>query len=78
MVVVASSRCAWPVDHTPDAGGVVALCGLVRALPLDSVVPRCPGLDLVNRDSVPHAGGSLSFCVLVCVFLFMLSFSSPL
>jgi hypothetical protein len=38
MVAGASSRCAWPVDHTPDAGGVVALCGLGRALPLDSIV----------------------------------------
>jgi hypothetical protein len=27
MVVVSLSRCVWPFDHTPDAGGVV--CGIV-------------------------------------------------
>jgi hypothetical protein len=42
MVAVASSRYAWPVDHTPDAGGVVALCGVVRTLPLDSIVGTVP------------------------------------
>jgi hypothetical protein len=46
MVAVASSRCAWPVDHTLDAGGVVALCGLGRALPLGSVVGTVPRLGL--------------------------------
>jgi hypothetical protein len=46
MVAVASSRCAWPVDHTPDAGGVVALCGLVHTLPLDSVVGTVPRFGL--------------------------------
>jgi hypothetical protein len=46
MVAAVSSRCAWPIDHTPDAGGVGALCGLVRALPLDSVVGTVPRFGL--------------------------------
>jgi hypothetical protein len=46
MVAAASSRCTWPVDHTADAGGVVALCGLGRALPLDPVVGTVPWFGL--------------------------------
>jgi hypothetical protein len=46
MVDVASSRCAWPVDRTLDVGGVVALCGLGRALLLDSVVGTVPRFGL--------------------------------
>jgi hypothetical protein len=78
MVAVVSPRCAWPVNHTPDAGGVVALCGLVRVLLLDSVVGTVPQFWTRLIGTVDYAGGSLSFCVLVCVFLFMPSFSSPL
>jgi hypothetical protein len=42
MAVVASSRCACPFDHTPDAVGAVALCDLGCALPLDSVDGTVP------------------------------------
>jgi hypothetical protein len=77
MVAVASSRYAWPVDHTPDVGGVVALCGLVRALSLDSIVGTVPRFGLVDQYCRLRRRFSLFLCVGVC-FLFMLSFSSSL
>jgi hypothetical protein len=43
MVVVVLSCCACPFDHTPNAGGVMVLCGLGCMLLLGSVdgtVPR--------------------------------------
>jgi hypothetical protein len=55
---IVSLRVAF--DHTPDVGGVVALCGLGPALPLDSVIGTVPlFLDTVDRDSRLHRRCSL-------------------
>jgi hypothetical protein len=40
-------------DHTPDAGGVVALCGLGCALPLD-YVDGCRGVVSLRVACRPH------------------------
>jgi EamA domain-containing membrane protein RarD len=72
MVAVTSSRCAWLVDHTPDAGGVVVLCGLVHALPLDFVVGTVPRFWTRLIGTVDYASGSLFLCVGVCLFVYTL------